>query len=569
MFRNIGLLILVFLLISLVCCSKSEQNSRLHHIASIVSDNPREALSSLDSIDRNSLNKDDQYYYDFLTIKANDKAYVTHTNDSLYLRVLDYYSDNKDSEIYPEVLYYGGRVYSDLGDYPTALNFFQRALDIITEGSNHTRLKSLILNQSAEILNSLRLYGQASCRLKQALVIDSIANDSIGVMYIKQKLGAIYLHDEKYDSAEIYINQSRNIAEKISPIDITQKDVYLATIYSKTNRHNLAKSVIQSIFEKNKIEDLDNTIANASGIYYRAEVYDTAFLYVTKLITLKNPRYLKYALSLALSPELINFVPKDSVMPYVWRYQTVTENEFNKNAENEALIQNTHYNYAIHDRERAKKEKENERLRFIVGGGILLILILSVLILYLKYRNKNNLIKLYEYKDKLQILQKSLNIADTVTISAENEEMIARKASKKVLRDKISKELLALQKTGESNYRLDPKIESSDLYQHLKKLILTNEIIKNGIEKWDELERLIDDSYPSFFSNLKVLSDNTLKPIELHIAMLIKCGFSPSEVAYLISKDKGTISYHRRHLSNKLFKTKLIPDDLNNAIRAL
>lgn len=569
MIRNSGLLILIFLLACLISCTKSEPSSHLRHIASIVSNDPLEALASLDSINYTDLNTEDKHYYNFLTIKAEDKAYIAHTNDSLYLRVLEYYSNHKNNDIYPEVLYYGGRVYSDIGDYATALGYFQKALDQIQDDSRHLELKAILLNQSAQLLNSLRLYNGATFRLKQALVIDSIRNDSIGEMYDKQLLGAIYLHKEKYDSAEIYIKKARNIAETASPIDIMQKDVYLATIYSKTNRHNLAKNLIHSIFEKNNIEDQDNTLANASGIYYRAEAYDTAFLYADELIKSNNPRYIKYALSLVLTPELINFIPRDSLMSYVWRYQTVTENELNKNAENEALIQSTHYNYAIQERERIKHEKENGRLRIIITGGALIIFILIALILYFKFRNKNNLIKLYEYKDKLQVLQKSLNIADTVTISAENEELITNKLREKALRDKIRAELFVLQKSGESNYHLDPRIASSAVYKQLQQLVLTNDYIRNNFETWNELERLLAESYPSFFPNLKLLSNNRLKTDEIRIVMLIKCGFNATSIACLISKDKGTISYHRRNISEKLFTTKLIPKDLNNAIRAL
>ncbi|MBD5182888.1 MAG: hypothetical protein HDS99_03730, partial [Bacteroidales bacterium] len=48
-----------------------------------------EALSSLDSLDCRSLSERDRWFYDFLRIKVADKAYIKHTTDSSYLRVLD------------------------------------------------------------------------------------------------------------------------------------------------------------------------------------------------------------------------------------------------------------------------------------------------------------------------------------------------------------------------------------------------------------------------------------------------------------------------------------------------
>ena len=56
-----------------------------------------------------------QMYYRLLTVKAADKAYITHTSDSLIRLVLDYYEQEGDRRLLPEAYYYAGRVYRDLG----------------------------------------------------------------------------------------------------------------------------------------------------------------------------------------------------------------------------------------------------------------------------------------------------------------------------------------------------------------------------------------------------------------------------------------------------------------------
>ena len=58
------------------------------------------------------------------------------STDSLIRTVLEYYEKHPGSEQYPEALYYGGRVYSDLGDSPTALRYFQHALDALSGETN-------------------------------------------------------------------------------------------------------------------------------------------------------------------------------------------------------------------------------------------------------------------------------------------------------------------------------------------------------------------------------------------------------------------------------------------------
>lgn len=115
----------------LTCCTGRTTDGRLVRIAAEVAVSPNEALTALDSIDPRALSDADRHFYDFLTIKARDKAYITHESDSLILSVVEYYSTQSKDTVYPEALYYGGRVYSDLGDYPTALDYFQKALDCL------------------------------------------------------------------------------------------------------------------------------------------------------------------------------------------------------------------------------------------------------------------------------------------------------------------------------------------------------------------------------------------------------------------------------------------------------
>ena len=148
----------IFLFLS---CSKNKQDGRLTHISEIVSESPHEALYSLDSIDYMSLSNADKYFYDFLTIKAKDKAYIRHYSDSLFIRVHDYYSNSRTAPLYPEVLYYGGRVYSDLGDYPTALNYFHLSLDYLPSNTTNQNLRNRVLSQTGRLLNSLRLFEDA------------------------------------------------------------------------------------------------------------------------------------------------------------------------------------------------------------------------------------------------------------------------------------------------------------------------------------------------------------------------------------------------------------------------
>lgn len=133
---------------------------------------PLEAIRCLDSINNEGVSEKELNRYRLLWIKSRDKAYIAHTSDTLILDVIDYYDRHRSEGLYPEALYYGGRVYSDLGDLPTALEFFQKSFDEMPEDDAHLRFRMIVLNQKGRALHNLRLDSEAINYLEQYLLID-------------------------------------------------------------------------------------------------------------------------------------------------------------------------------------------------------------------------------------------------------------------------------------------------------------------------------------------------------------------------------------------------------------
>lgn len=77
------------------------------------------------------------------------------------LDVIDYYSSRPGDSLYAEALYYGGRVYTDLGDCPTALQYYQRALDNLVAATDTDDLRVRLNSQIGMLLETLRLDDKA------------------------------------------------------------------------------------------------------------------------------------------------------------------------------------------------------------------------------------------------------------------------------------------------------------------------------------------------------------------------------------------------------------------------
>jgi len=129
-----------------------------------------------------------QKRYHLLTIKANDKAYITHTSDSLILSLVDYYEHGGDKACLGEAYYYAGSTYRDLGDAPRALDYYQKALDAMP-GDENLKVKSKVYAQMGELFGYQKLYRNALSSYQQSYQCDISLNDTIGMIYNLRDMG--------------------------------------------------------------------------------------------------------------------------------------------------------------------------------------------------------------------------------------------------------------------------------------------------------------------------------------------------------------------------------------------
>ena len=220
-------MVIMVVCLCLVGCGGGTHDARLTAINDSTTVNPERAVAALDTIDVATLSDRDRHYYDLLTVKARDKAYITHTSDSLILSVIDYYRSH-DSEHLPEALYYGGRVYSDLGDYPTALTYFQDALDVTP--ADDINLLGRLNSQTGRLLNAIRQYRLATPYLKESIRIDSIEKDTFGLAFNNQLLSSNYVGQCKYDSASYYIDNAVKYTQTLTALDKADISICLAAV---------------------------------------------------------------------------------------------------------------------------------------------------------------------------------------------------------------------------------------------------------------------------------------------------------------------------------------------------
>ena len=241
-----ALAVLFFLLAS---CRPVHYPQALLVADSLCAAHPQRALEWLDSLRprMEQERKGVRMYYDLLCIKAQDKAYIPHASDSLILSVLHYYEERADRRHLPEAYYYAGRVASDLGDAPQALDYFGKALEAMPEGAM-TDLRNRVVSQMGTLFYRQRMYPEALEMYKQSLACDSLLGDSLGMAFSFRDIGKAYIGLEKQDSTLFYLLQANRICEAIQDSTIAYSiQNSIAGIYASRREFDLAKMYLERV----------------------------------------------------------------------------------------------------------------------------------------------------------------------------------------------------------------------------------------------------------------------------------------------------------------------------------
>ena len=569
-------------------CMHRGHDPRLEHIAGMVSDKPVEALVLLDSIGYDRLSEPDRHLFDFLSIKARDKAYIRHKSDSLILDVIAYYGG---SDLYPEALYYGGRVYSDMGDYPSSLKYLQEALSA-TESETDLPLRVRILSQTARLLNKLRLYSDAIPLLEEALHIDSIRDDAFCLAYDNQMMGCLYLNSHKPGKARKYFLNAARWASGLSPEHRANMTVYLAACELEEGNIESARALIRTAMDSVSPQYRNLALSYASDIYLRSNIPDTAFIYALRLANSDDSDNRRFGYRNLLSPELIPLSSTESLIHYVSDYHKILTEDYNVHEAQQAIMQRSLYNYQIHERERIKAETSRERVIFWLVFSIFLIMTVVMVFLIYRIRIKHTIIRLHETIARLDTIRQMMadnpatNSEETSGIDAEahaatvmrgtiNTELDssvgiagAGLSDPKSLREQL-KQKISLIDTNATGRPVPEIISNSHAFRTLKKYAEEKRPIPDSDPVWNELHALILQSSPDFENKLHILAGTGLKQHEMHTIILVKCGITPTEMTYILGKTKGSISSRRESIGQKLLGTKTSVRTIDAIIRSL
>lgn len=595
------LLLLVALLALSGCEPAYDENPRLRRVAVVLAapDLTKEsALAMLDTladISPDSLSEAGRHYRDFLTIKASDKGYLGLKSDSLYLTVKEYFSSH-NSEILPEVLYYGGRVYSDMGVYPVALQYFQDALARTGDNPSEINLRRRALSQTGGVLSTLGLHDEALPYVEETVLLSKVQYDTVAWIYDLLLAGDISDRMKDYPKATRYFSEAVRLSEGRQPRENTFGRFRLGEVAWDTGDTVAALSAFDATIDVITPEYRNYALPVVAQVWREAGNPDKAYLYARELVGNPDPLNKKIGYRLLISPGLREHFHPDTLNVYVLALDSILIDTKKETMAETARLQHTVYNYNLHDRERRKAEKERDRLKiWLLVASVLVMLLILVIIwrAFLREKYRNRSVRTMAKRKIIETtLAKSLeNLKETAfesdadkpqpPVEQANDETDLEKADEEppvsieesILRSEDSapekkeadERSLLLMKTeklcGSVKSHLEWEqrlsvLRKSAPYKRMMELLMLQKKIEKGDRLWVDFGRELDTCYPGFIERLRTLAEDKLTLDEEQTAMLVKGGFEVKEMTVLLGRAKGTIGSRRASIGLKIFHDK-------------
>lgn len=571
------------LLFLLTACSPVRYPQTLLVADSLASACPDSAVAFLRSL-RPEMAKEReavQMYYRLLCIKARDKAYIPHTSDSAVQAVLHYYEERNDRRHLPEAYYYAGRVTSDLGDAPQALDYFDKSLEAMPGGAM-TDLRSRVVSQMGTLFYRQRMYPEALEMYKQSLACDSLLGDSVGMVFSLRDIGSVYYSLGDASKALPYYLEAYKICKLVPSNGIIGSiEDRIAGFYMSMQQLDSAKHFLQAALRDGDLIERPSIYVTA-GIYYQKQnQLDSAAWYYREVLR-HGSIYLNQIASGNLAQIVLAQGDPDAAIQYLRQYlfcadsiQRITNTEGN-------CQMNALYNYQLREKENMRLRADNAlKKRSLIYSSVLTGIILLVAIWYFHSRRKNWMTRL----QLLEQLQQESYRKSAQCIHDNEEEIRQLKAAlqnkeddlwkRQTYQEELEKRIEILTNANkqvelERNRRLlaEGLLFNSDIYRHFKQqLKMPDKKVRLTPKDWEELRIQVDRCYDNFTQKLN--GPYQLDERELRICLLIKTRFSCKDIGNLVNLSQSGVSSVRSRLYNKVFAKKGNAKDWDDFILSL
>ena len=503
-------------------------------------------------------------YWHLLTIQAKDKQYITHTDDSLINRIVEFYEDDGNDERLMMAYYYQGSTYRDMNDAPRALKAFQQALDLNVPNYD---LQAKAYNQMGTLFMYQGLHDEVIRVNRKAIELYLSQGKRNKISYAQRDIARMYDVKNVPDSALHYYQEAcRTALEDGDSVRYYGILGELGGYYCETGEKEIAKQLLRLIESLPSVPNKIHIYSMLGELYENINQLDSAGYYYAKNLGQKNTRDIYYSYKGLYEIEKSKGNYKQA-QEYLDKALILKDSLDNATQTEEIAKINALYNYQHIEEENLKLKLTEEHSKNIILAllSVVLILFILFLLLFLRHRSIKEQHRINKYKlESLKGKEQNPNALD------ENQRRIDELESW-LQNDTRGKDIpdtqmlhVQLQHLKLRNQEIQLSMEQqklaiqtlkqTDVYKLFRRASI-NEDAKVSEKHWVELQAEIRKVYPNFVLHLKELSPK-VSDVELKICLLTKLGMPQSHIANVLGYTRGGVSLACERFYKKIFGTK-------------
>lgn len=534
---------------------------------SLIDRRPDSALAMLDRHESvaDSMPTGMQMRYRLLRAKAMNRAFVPFTTDTVMKDVTTWYDRHGNIHERMMAYYLLGCVYRDMGDAPTALVQYNKAVELADTTADDCDWHTLcrIHGQRAELFGRMR-----------APEYEIKANrwSMLAALRDRDTLTALKAY-------ELQVNAYYSVHNEDSVISITQNVV---GEYLRCNRKDLAARALPTLiyvylnrqqFYKAKkcmdyfesysgLMDIGGNIREGHELYYDAKAkyyygvgkFDSAFVYLEKLQMGAKDIMCKEAVYKGLMLFYAKQNQPDSVIKYSKLYCLMNDSAaIVSSAEDINRTQALYdYNHVQQDMMEKIREADNYKLILVCSVfGIILALFILYRLYSIKKRNHDKM--LAEKNSKYcGLLTEYENTSGELMKAMYNFEQYRKDKEDELKR--IRESIALYRRTTEhiDNSDVEQDVGNNEMVKRLHKMAVRNVCIT--AKELADIVSFVENTFPEFYDKINN-TETKLSEREKFICIMIRLYLIPSEISVILDISIQNLTNTRSKINKKLFKT--------------
>ena len=497
-------------------------------------------------------------------IQAADKAFVVQESTDEIDSIVHYFEKHPSKELLPLSYYYAGRIYSDLEDAPQALDYFQKVLECEPQDS----LAALAHSQMGSLLLRQRMVTASIEHVQAAYEYDVQQADTTGMIFDLRDMGnAFRCTEDEVDSCLTYYEEALRLATEQGDALMQEElkgsiAVYLIQTDSLQAAWQLLHPLLVDINQRDA-SSASTLRSTAAEYYLKTGNTDSACIFFEQL-TESGTLYAKQEAYRQLAKHSLAKGDLQKAADLLLNYEKYTDS-IAITMQTEALSQaDALFNYRLRERENDQLTKTLTKTKTIATAAIGLLLLGGFTMLFLHERNKRKHIAQQLHMERMKEVQEQ-QYKRSLAYMEENEKKMKEleeqmekagqentQLRKTIQKLKYANELASIQM--QEHQQADKQVKSSAIYQRIQIRLNNKESIGMNDEIWKELEEVVEQAYSGFLKRIEDLCP--LNWQERNLCLLLKAGFSPSNIAILTAHSKQSISSTRSRLYERTFLEK-------------